>query len=439
MSHSTLTPLTVPFDGKSIHFTAFMKELTKNCRKGGIGILLVPAYRAKMLAAAPDDLEVINLEDHPTENLRKHAANNRSWEIFQKQKRTDNDNADKILELIVSSVTPYVASSFHHLLPSVHSEVFTPLLKVLGDVLTFLETKYKIHDHADATVFQSRIHQVDDRYGWSRILHVITMNQSYLKESFRRDAAGNKIIVDQVPLTFAFTDDELFHIVVRKIAKTQSPAFKQLYQEIISNRATFNWNVLHHRLQIIINDPDYHHFDPAAMHWRETPGCEDLMGEEIPFTRPTDTSLSRVAITSVMSIGTSSAADHTRQQTAAAIMAQSSHPHGKNDIVCFLCGQSGHTSRQCPKTGCLHCGIANFISANDGIRHFNSAVHRNDSRERTFYRGQSPMNNTRPRSRSHSPQLMKKARFNTDVNTAFSVDTINNDANHHQIQSSSPK
>jgi hypothetical protein len=34
--------------------------------------------------------------------------------FFQMQKRIDNDNADKVLELIVSSVTPYVASSFHH-------------------------------------------------------------------------------------------------------------------------------------------------------------------------------------------------------------------------------------------------------------------------------------------------------------------------------------
>jgi hypothetical protein len=79
------------------------------------------------------------------------------------------------------------------------------------------------------------------------------MNQRYLSESFRHDATVNKIIVDKAPLTFAFTDDKLFHIVVRKIAKTQSYAFKQLYQEIISSRATYNWNVLHQRLSMIPN------------------------------------------------------------------------------------------------------------------------------------------------------------------------------------------
>jgi hypothetical protein len=62
--------------------------------------------------------------------------------------------------LIVSSVTPYVASSFHHWLPSVNSEVFSSLLSILGDILTFLE---KITRFVTTPTLQSRIQQVDDR------------------------------------------------------------------------------------------------------------------------------------------------------------------------------------------------------------------------------------------------------------------------------------
>lgn len=372
-----------------------MDHIHSKARQLGAVDLLNPEYRTRY--QAEDPVGILPTVANESESAAQFRINHNRClrDSFVKMKNDLNKSAGILLDRINELVTLPVYGRMRHLIDhgdmALGANTFRPIITIFGEVLEFLYKTYGRNDTMNAHTYRLRIQLVTDTFGgWKRVMHVIDFNQALLKRCYVRNENGEIQYDTGVPRTHVYSDEDLYFLVMNKLKSAARPQFKSLFAELVGNPQKFTWTTLRDRINAYVHNDTSHSIDPDSKNWTPFPGCEDLLGYEIPLPETHDTSMDPVAVQAIRKVHVPPASNN-----------------AKFIPTCFKCGCRGHVVRDCQQRRCSFCGITSFASREAANKHFSDHHPRNPPPHQRY------QDNKRPRSRSQSPaQPSKRIQFN---------------------------